>query len=156
MHQSDFNFWHHWYPIAPIEDLKRDRPIPITLLGQKLVIWKPGHYPTFRVFVDQCPHRLAPLSEGRIDPDNGQLMCSYHGWQFDEAGTCKRIPQAENPSILETHPQNFCVTSLPTQEANGLLWVWPDAASAAIAQQHPLPLSPQLDGSPEVVYSSMV
>lgn len=31
------------------------------------------------VFEDRCPHRLAPLSEGRLEPSTGQLMCSYHG-----------------------------------------------------------------------------
>lgn len=31
------------------------------------------------VFEDRCPHRLAPLSEGRIEPSTGHLMCSYHG-----------------------------------------------------------------------------
>lgn len=31
---------------------------------------------------DTCIHvlyRLAPLSQGRIDPDDGSLQCSYHG-----------------------------------------------------------------------------
>jgi hypothetical protein len=33
----------------------------------------------FRCFEDRCPHRLAPLSEGRIDEqDGGTLMCNYH------------------------------------------------------------------------------
>jgi nitrite reductase/ring-hydroxylating ferredoxin subunit len=38
------------------------------------------------------PHpRLAPLSEGRLE--GGNLMCSYHGWQFDSAGKCVDVPQ---------------------------------------------------------------
>lgn len=32
-----------------------------------------------RAFHDRCPHRLAPLSEGIIDPKTGQLYCNYHG-----------------------------------------------------------------------------
>ena len=156
MSDNRFNFFQHWYPIAPIEDLPVDRPTSFTLLGQQFVVWKPLNADSFRVFIDQCPHRLAPLSEGRIDDNTGQLMCSYHGWQFDTSGTCTRIPQAENDKILETQRDNFCVTAFPTQAANGLLWVWPDAASKEIAETQPLPLSPQLDSSPEVVYSSMV
>ena len=32
-----------------------------------------------RCFEDRCPHRLAPLSEGRIEPTDGSLFCNYHG-----------------------------------------------------------------------------
>ncbi len=156
MSNPTFNFFQHWYPVSPIEDLKPDRPTAVTLLGKKLVIWKPTNSETFRVFIDQCPHRLAPLSEGRIDEKTGHLMCSYHGWQFDAEGTCTRIPQAEDSKILQTQKANFCVTTLPTQAANGLLWVWPDADSKALADTQALPLSPQIDGSKAVVYSSMV
>ena len=59
---SEFNFFQQWYPLSPIKDLKRDRPTPVTLLGMRLVIWKPQNADSFRVFLDQCPHRLAPLS----------------------------------------------------------------------------------------------
>ncbi len=41
-----------------------------------------------------CPHRLAPLSEGRID-EQGCLQCCYHGWSFNGDGSCARIPQAQ-------------------------------------------------------------
>ncbi|MFS8019090.1 putative pheophorbide a oxygenase [Helianthus anomalus] len=40
-----------------------------------------------------CPHRLAPLSQGRID-QWGRLQCVYHGWCFSGSGECKLIPQA--------------------------------------------------------------
>ena len=63
---EQFNFFQHWYPLIPLEDLETQKPKPITLLGKRLVIWKPTKSETYRVFLDQCPHRLAPLSEGRI------------------------------------------------------------------------------------------
>ena len=45
--------------------------------GQELVLWRDGGG-TWRAFRDACPHRLAPLSEGRIEAD-GTLLCAYHG-----------------------------------------------------------------------------
>lgn len=39
----------------------------------------------------RCPHRSAPLSEGRII--DGQLNCSFHGWKFEGSGACTSIPQ---------------------------------------------------------------
>ena len=83
---SEFNFFQQWYPISPLEDLDPKRPTPVTLLGLGLVIWKPGFADQYCVFLDQCPHRLAPLSQGRVDEKTGHLMCSYHGWQFDPQG----------------------------------------------------------------------
>lgn len=152
----EFNFFQHWYPLSPIEDLDPKRPTPVMLLGLRLVIWKPGASETYRVFLDQCPHRLAPLSEGRVDEKIGHLMCSYHGWQFDEQGLCTHIPQAENPQLVAKNQQNLCATALPCCQENELLWVWPDAKSAELAAATPRPLSPQVDASKGFVWSSLV
>ncbi|TAF11328.1 MAG: pheophorbide a oxygenase [Nostocales cyanobacterium] len=154
--QAEFNFFQHWYPLSPIEDLDSQRPVPITLLGIRLVIWKPRSSKNYRVFLDQCPHRLAPLSEGRIDDKTGNLMCSYHGWEFNPQGVCTHIPQAENSELVAKNQQNFCVISLPVREENDLLWVWPDAKTAELAATTPLPLSPQIDANKGFVWSSYV
>ncbi len=154
--QSEFNFFQQWYPLSPIEDLDPNRPTPATLLGLRLVIWKPKSSETYRVFLDQCPHRLAPLSEGRIDDKTGNLMCSYHGWQFDEQGICTHIPQAENPELVTKNKENLCTVVLPVRQKQDLLWVWPDTNSAEQAANTPLPLSPQVDSSKGFVWSSFV
>lgn len=154
--QPEFNFFQHWYPVSPIEDIDPQRPTPVTILGLRLVIWKPKFAETYRVFLDQCPHRLAPLSEGRVDDKTGNLMCSYHGWQFDDQGICTHIPQAENPEILRKNQESFCAQTLPVRQANDLLWVWLDANSQELADQTPLPLSPQIDASKGFVWSSFV
>ncbi|MEA5571629.1 Rieske 2Fe-2S domain-containing protein [Calothrix sp. UHCC 0171] len=154
--QTEFNFFQHWYPVIPIEDLDSQRPTPITILGMRLVIWKPKSSDTYQVFLDQCPHRLAPLSEGRIDDRTGNLMCSYHGWQFDSQGICTHIPQAENPEIVSKNKDNFCVTCLPIRQANDLLWVWLDTNSREIAENTSLPLSSKIGASTGFVWSSMV
>jgi phenylpropionate dioxygenase-like ring-hydroxylating dioxygenase large terminal subunit len=46
--------------------------------GKDLVLWRDGAG-EWRCFADKCAHRNAPLSEGRIEPQNGSIMCSYHG-----------------------------------------------------------------------------
>ncbi|MCP6762893.1 MAG: Rieske 2Fe-2S domain-containing protein [Fischerella sp. CENA71] len=154
--QSEFNFFQHWYPLSPVEDLDPKRPTSVTLLGLRLVIWKPHSSQTYRVFLDKCPHRLAPLSEGRIDEKTGNLMCSYHGWQFDQQGICTHIPQAENPELVSKNKENLCAVTLPVCQAQDLLWVWPDAKSADLAATTDLPLSPQVDASKGFVWSSFV
>lgn len=83
-------------------------------------------------------------------------MCSYHGWQFNAEGHCTRIPQAERPDLVTEKPDAFCVTSLPVQEAQDLLWVWPDADTPDLAAATPLPLSPQITNGEDIVCSSIV
>lgn len=43
-----------------------------------MVLWRDDSK-TWRCFEDKCAHRSAPLSEGRIDPADQTIMCSYHG-----------------------------------------------------------------------------
>ncbi len=153
---SSFDFFQHWYPLLPVEDIEPQKPTTATLLGIPLVIWKPSSSQTYQVFLDRCPHRLAPLSEGRIDDKTGNLMCSYHGWQFEASGNCTRIPQADNPELIAKNSHSFCATAFPCRQENDLLWVWMDASSPEIAAKTALPLSPKIDSSKGFVWSSMV
>ncbi|KAF8708509.1 hypothetical protein HU200_029872 [Digitaria exilis] len=94
--QERFDWLDQWYPLAPMCDLDPRAPHGKTVLGLSVVAWydrSGAGSGEWRVFDDACPHRLAPLSEGRID-DKGRLQCVYHGWCFDGAGACKFIPQA--------------------------------------------------------------
>lgn len=62
----------HWYPVSLIEDLDPSVPTPFQLLGRELVVWKDPQG-QWRVFLDKCPHRLAPLSVRAICD-----ACSFH------------------------------------------------------------------------------
>ena len=84
----------------------------------------------WRVFEDSCPHRKAPLSEGRIE-DDGTLMCSYHAWRWDGAGELEAVPQAQSDDEFDrirSNPKSSC-SSFPAKVVNGLLWVWPETGS---------------------------
>lgn len=88
-----FDWFQNWYPLAPLCDLDKRAPHAKRVLGLDVVVWWDRVEERWQVFDDLCPHRLAPLSEGRID-QWGRLQCVYHGWCFDGAGDCKLIPQA--------------------------------------------------------------
>ena len=110
METPTFNFFHHWYPIVPLEDLDPDHPIAVVLLGQRMVIWKPRFEAQYRVFLDQCPHRLAPLSEGRVDEKTGNLLCSYlprvlaHLPPPHQIQITRSTPASRKPFILSSSP----------------------------------------------------
>eukprot|EP00960_Hanusia_phi_P036418 752303-Hanusia_phi.AAC.5 len=109
--------WIDWYPVMPSKDLKKDQPNPIVLLGLDLVVW--WHQPsgTWSCFADECPHRLAPLSEGRIDK-NGNLQCAYHGWEFNQEGGCERIPQDATEQMK--CDKKACAKSYPVMEEQSI------------------------------------
>ena len=114
----------HRYPVAVVEFLDTKKPHPVQLMGKDLVAWLDTTTNQWNVFEDACPHRLAPLSEGRIEPD-GTLLCAYHAWRFNAKGDCTSIPQArkEKEAELCALPK-ACAIAHPVQEAQGLLWVW--------------------------------
>jgi nitrite reductase/ring-hydroxylating ferredoxin subunit len=91
--KEQFIFTKQWYPVAVVEFLDKKKPHPLQLMGKDLVMWLDVTTNKWNVFEDACPHRLAPLSEGRIEPD-GTLLCTYHAWRFDAKGECTSIPHA--------------------------------------------------------------
>ena len=147
----EFNWFKAWYPIVPIEFLDYEKPHAFKLLGMDIVIWNDGELsdsPAFqsrkertkgatklvgnwRVFVDQCPHRKVPLSEGRVE-DDGSLTCSYHAWRFNGEGETIHIPQIPETEleIIKANPKSHC-NSFPVQIVDGVLWTWPDSSDDA-------------------------
>jgi len=139
MTRTHDNLWRQaWYPVAYLDDLDPARPSPFTLLGEDLVLWFDRPAGSWRAFADVCPHRLVPLSQGRLNAA-GELECPYHGWTFNGAGRCTAIPQATEGQAMG---QRSHCRSYATAAAQGLLFVFSGDVTAAAAA--PLPLVPVL------------
>ncbi|NET60683.1 MAG: Rieske 2Fe-2S domain-containing protein [Symploca sp. SIO2E6] len=140
--EETFQWTKQWYPLAVVEFLDPSRPHGIQLLGKELVLWRDG-VGKWRCFANYCPHRLVPLSEGRVESD-GTLLCAYHAWRFDGQGNCVSIPQSYNQQTEVKHCSNSksSAVAYPTQECQGLLWVW--AESGPQAQQESQLRKPRL------------
>jgi phenylpropionate dioxygenase-like ring-hydroxylating dioxygenase large terminal subunit len=132
-----------WYPVYYLEDLNPAQPTAFTLLDRDLVIWWEPSTETWRAMDDRCPHRLARLSEGRVN-SQGQLECPYHGWSFTGKGDCDYIPQQPEGGKAE-QSQRACLESLPTAVAQGLLFIYPGTAT----EKPPLPLIGPMAEEPE-------
>nr|GLL31761.1 protochlorophyllide-dependent translocon component 52, chloroplastic-like [Ipomoea trifida] len=83
--EEKFDWYAQWYPVMPLCDLDKRRPHGKRILGIDVVVWWDRNEGEWKVMDDACPHRLAPLSEGRID-QWGRLQCVYHGWCFSGSG----------------------------------------------------------------------
>ncbi|KAM0927809.1 hypothetical protein ACQ4PT_002074 [Festuca glaucescens] len=144
--EGQFDWLDQWYPFAPVCDLDPGAPHGKTVLGLRVVAWYDRAVDDWRVFDDACPHRLAPLSEGRID-DKGRLQCVYHGWCFDGRGSCQFIPQAPALGPPVHKNSKACVASYPGVVQNNILWFYPraDAEHRDVLQRKRPPFFPQID-----------
>jgi hypothetical protein len=63
-----FDWLRAWYAVGMTDALVTDGPTALRVLGVPLALWRDGGG-AWRAVRDACPHRLAPLSEGRIAED---------------------------------------------------------------------------------------
>ncbi|EGF91699.1 rieske 2Fe-2S domain protein [Asticcacaulis biprosthecium C19] len=64
------------------------KPHGVKVAGVPVVLWRGRE--GLKAFLDRCPHRNYPLSEGRVE--DGRLVCPYHGWSFTGDGACAGVP----------------------------------------------------------------
>ncbi|KAH7387677.1 hypothetical protein KP509_16G036200 [Ceratopteris richardii] len=143
---SKFDWNAHWYPVAVIADLDKRVPTAVRILARDLVVWWDRNGSNWQVWDDRCPHRLAPLSEGRIN-EKGELQCSYHGWCFAPCtGDCTCIPQAPKDGNPVWKSKRASAAVYPSVAKEGILWFWPDTRPEfkSIADTNPPPSVPAL------------
>lgn len=77
-----------------------------------------------RALRDECAHRRAPISLGRITRDC-HLQCPYHGWEYRGSdGACQRIP---NLGADEKVPRAYRVPTYAVAEQDGFVHIWDEA-----------------------------
>jgi phenylpropionate dioxygenase-like ring-hydroxylating dioxygenase large terminal subunit len=105
----------YWHPICAAADVG-DQPRRFPLLGDFVVAYRDsGGVVALR---DLCIHRGAALSLGWVRGD--RLVCAYHGWEYDRAGACVRIPSRPADAAI---PRAARAQAYPAREAYGLVWV---------------------------------
>lgn len=104
-----------WIAVSREKDVT-DKPLPVTVLGEKVVLFK--NEDGIHFFKDLCIHRGAPLSLGEVK--NGCIVCPYHGWEYNSKGECVKIPQ-----LPEGAPITSKAKAIPFSctVAYGLVWV---------------------------------
>jgi len=104
-----------WYVAAWADEVTL-QPLARRICDEPVVLFRtkdgrPG------ALLDQCCHRGAPLSVGRV-VDRG-LECGYHGLIFDPSGRCVCIPGQD------LIPDRARVRSYPVVEKDEFIWIWP-------------------------------
>lgn len=116
-----------WYVAAYGREIERGL-FARTICGEPIVFYrrKDG---TVAALADRCVHRRYPLSESRLDGDN--VVCGYHGFTYDSAGTCVSVPGQHRI------PRTARVPAYPVVEQDSFVWVWIGDAAAADATAIP-------------------
>ncbi len=104
-----------WYPVLRADALG-EAPRALTLLGEAVVLWRDAAG-DLACLQDRCCHRTAKLSKGFVEA--GRIVCGYHGWTFDTAGTLVRIPQAAKDARVG----NVRIPAYRTAERYGYIWI---------------------------------
>ncbi len=108
----------NWYIACQSHQLSKDKPLKRVIYDQNLVLFRDETYKSVTL-PDYCLHRHTPLSEGWVKC--GKLVCPYHGWHYDGTGRVDYIP---SEGVTCKKPHNRRLTSRPTIEQDGFIWVW--------------------------------
>ena len=108
-----------WYAILPSRAVKKHQIVSVKRLNQELALFR-NRAGEVGCVVDQCTHRGAALSHGKIKGDC--LSCPFHGLEFDRSGRCVFIPANGKGSTDDLSRYN--VRSFPVRESNGIIYLW--------------------------------
>jgi phthalate 4,5-dioxygenase oxygenase subunit len=110
----------YWQPVLLSEELPENdgAPIRVRILGEDVVAFRDtaGKVGLVDAF---CPHRRAPMFFGRNE--EGGLRCVYHGWKFDNHGTCVDMPSEPPDSLFKA---KVTIAAYPTHEAGGVIFTY--------------------------------
>ena len=160
---TNFDYLDHWYPTFWARDLIVDQPTKVSLFDVDYVVAKiektsnnseEDSKEEVIALLDQCPHRSASLSEGRVT-NKGMIQCSYHGWTFDRDGSCYEVPQLLSNTDDEERAERLCngkgvasisanAVALPAMIEQGIVWIFPGGMERALISPLP-PRVPELD-----------
>lgn len=108
-----------WYAILPSKAVAKNRILAVKRLNLDLVLFR-NPKNELGCVVDQCTHRGAQLSKGKLKGDC--ILCPFHGLEFDKNGKCKFIPANGRASTSDISRYN--VKQYLVREANGIIYLW--------------------------------
>lgn len=104
-----------WYVAAWSSEIGRGL-FERTILEQPVLLYRRENGEVAAIG-NACPHRMAPLSMGKLIGD--VVQCPYHGLRFDASGACVLNPHGDGMI-----PPRMKTPSFQVVERHGLVWLW--------------------------------
>jgi phenylpropionate dioxygenase-like ring-hydroxylating dioxygenase large terminal subunit len=127
----------YWYPVEHERRIRRGQVVEVKFWNRSIALYR-GDDGRLRALEDRCAHRQLKLSLGTVT--GCRLACMYHGWAYDETGQLAEIPH----DLFGHALPGVRVASYPVRARYGLVWIFP--GDPALADRHPIPDIPELEG----------
>ncbi|MCU1351077.1 MAG: ring-hydroxylating dioxygenase, large terminal subunit [Acidimicrobiales bacterium] len=111
-----FSMPYGWFAVGQPDKLGVGETKALYYFGTHLVAWRDAQGEA-HVMDAFCPHLGAHLGHGGT-VDGCEIVCPFHGWQFDAEGTNTDIPYSERTNARAR------IRTYPTIERNGFTMVW--------------------------------
>jgi 3-ketosteroid 9alpha-monooxygenase subunit A len=109
-----------WFAVGFSDELAAGQVKSIRYFDRELALWR-GEDGVARVIDAYCAHYGANMAiGGRVS--GSYLECPFHAWRYDGEGAVREIPYSK--SVPPRAKRKDCVPSWPTEETDGLIWVW--------------------------------
>lgn len=105
-----------WYRLAPASLVKKNKIYSFNYFGTALVCYRKSDH-SLSVFNAYCPHLGAHLGMGGKIKDD-QLICPFHGWQYNSEGQCVHIPYCQQI------PKKAQLIRYPAQEVGANIFIY--------------------------------
>jgi nitrite reductase/ring-hydroxylating ferredoxin subunit len=113
-----------WTPAVLLPDLPPGGVVPSVCGPLEVAVWRSAAG-RVAAWVDRCPHRGMRLSHGFVRGE--MLSCIYHGWRYDHAGRCRKIPA--HPDLGP--PETIRTQAIACLESQGVVWIAPEMPDVA-------------------------
>jgi phenylpropionate dioxygenase-like ring-hydroxylating dioxygenase large terminal subunit len=110
-------FMNFWYPAEESKNVG-GKPLKVQMLGLPFVLWRDEAGQAHCVS-NTCTHRGGSLGDGKVV--GNCVQCPYHGWLFNGAGDCERIPSL---GPIDRIPKRARIDAYPVEERYGLVFVF--------------------------------
>ena len=107
------------YAILPSKNVKVGQIVAVKRMNLDLALFR-NSKGDIGCVVDQCTHRGAALSLGKVMDDC--IQCPFHGLEFNKLGKCTFIPANGKSSTADISRYN--VRQYPVREGNGIIFFW--------------------------------
>lgn len=119
----------YWYVIALSKSVSTQKPYKVTCFDKDIVLYR-EYYGQIVAQNNVCPHRGAPLDQGWIEHNSmtnkTNIVCPYHGWNFDTNGVLKSVPSQKCDCKHLPKRQVLPTYTHKIHEEHGYIWYFYD------------------------------
>jgi hypothetical protein len=127
----------YWYAVEWDANVKKGEVKEVVFWKNSIALFR-GEDGKLSAIDNRCAHRQLKLSIGHVNGCN--LVCPYHGWQYDASGRCVHIPH----ETFGVKDPEFKVRSYPVMVKYGLIFIFP--GDPKLASERRPPEIPELEG----------